>query len=385
MKGTIVLAGSLAQRPGIGGHTWVFLQYLLGFRRLGWEVLFLDRLEPEMCRDATGESCGLDDSINLRYFLDVMEQFGFGHSYALLYDEGRRVIGLSRQQLRDRVADAACLINVMGFITDHDILSRSQCRVFLDIDPGFGQMWLDLGLHNTFANHDAVVTIGENVGHPDCVIPTCGLDWITTPQPVVLEVWPQTEPSDPAFTTIATWRGAFGPIDYQGKTYGLRVHEFRKYASLPRRSGLPFTLALDIHPSEVKDLAMLEANRWTVMNPATVASTPAAYQQFIQRSAAEFMVAKSMYVDTGSGWLSDRTLCYLASGRPVVVQDTGLTSLYPTGNGLLTFSDLEEALQRVAEVRRNYAHHQAAARALAEEYFDSDIVLNRLLHRLGIA
>src|SRR5688572_17509820 len=178
-RGTIVVAGSLAQRPRNGGHTWVFLQYLLGFRRLGWDVLFLDRLEPEMCIDADGHSCPIEESENVRYFLDVMERFDLGGAFALACDGGERFVGLSRQQVLERTAGAALLLNVMGFFIDEEIRAAAPKRVFLDIDPGFGQMWNELGLSDVFRGHDAYVTIGENIGRPECAIPACGLEWIT--------------------------------------------------------------------------------------------------------------------------------------------------------------------------------------------------------------
>ncbi len=204
MTGSIVIAGSLAQKPRYGGHTWVFLQYLLGFRRLGWDVLFLDRLEPEMCVDQAGQPCSLEDSLNLAYLREVMERFQLGDAFALQYDSGRRSIGLSRPQLAARCKRANLLLNVMGFITDPEILGSVRQRVFLDIDPGFPQMWKALGLHDSFAGHDRYVTIGENIGRADCEVPTCELEWITTPQPIVLDQWKaHPPPREGAITSVA--------------------------------------------------------------------------------------------------------------------------------------------------------------------------------------
>ena len=386
MPETVIIAGSLAQRPRQGGHTWVFLQYLLGFKRLGWNVLFLDRLEPEMCFDAAGETCLLDESLNLRYFLDVMERFRLNNEFGLIYNHGERFIGLSRQQVLETIQKAAFVLNVMGFFNDEEILECARRRVFLDIDPGFGQMWRDLALADLFKGHDDYVTIGENIGQSDCPIPTCGLDWITTPQPIVLDQWrPTSLNGSGQFTSIASWRGPFGPVEYQGKTYGLRAHEFRKFAQLPRLSGHPFQLALDIHTAEVTDLALLADNGWSLINPKESAGDPWAYRSSIQNSKAEFMVAKNMYVRANSGWFSDRSICYLASSKPVLAQDTGIKHLYPTGEGLLIFTNLEEALAGVEEIWGNYERHARAARAVAEEYFDSDKVLPQLLAKLGIA
>jgi hypothetical protein len=382
----VVIAGSLAQRPRHGGHTWVLLQYLLGFRRLGWDVMFLDRLEPEMCVDAVDQPCQFERSSNLRYFLEVMEDFGLRDDFALIYDHGERFVGLSRERVLERTRSSVLLLNVMGFLDDAEVLSCAPRRVFLDIDPGFGQMWHALGLADPFQGHDDHVTIGENIGRPGCEIPTCGLNWITTPQPVVLDHWrPNDRTDSESFTSVASWRGPYGPVEYGGRTYGLRVHEFRKFAQLPRLSGRSFELALDIHPAEESDLALLADNGWSLVDPSLVAGDPWAYQAYIQSSMAEFMVAKNMYVQGNSGWLSERSLCYLASGKPVLAQDTGFTQHYPTGEGLLAFTTVEEASSGVEEISRNRAHHARVAHALAEDYFDSDKVLGRLLSKLGVS
>jgi hypothetical protein len=249
-------------------------------------------------------------------------------------------------------------------------------------------MWRALGLADVFAGHDVHVTIAERIGEPDCAVPACGLDWITTPQPVVLDAWPAVPPpaaADAPFTSVARWRGAYGPIDFEGRRYGLRVHEFRRFAALPRLTGVPMELALDIDPSETGDLDLLREGGWRLIDPARIACTPAAYRTFIARSAAEVMVAKEMYVASRSGWLSERSLCYLASGRPVLAQDTGLEELYPTGEGLVTYTTLDEAVAGVESIRAEPAAHAAAARALAEEHFDSDRVLGRLLDRMTAA
>jgi hypothetical protein len=283
------------------------------------------------------------------------------------------------------VAESELVLNVMGFFDDQEILARARRRVFLDIDPGFPQMLKALGLSDIFAGHDNHVTIGQNIGKAGCEVPTCGINWITTPQPVVLEHWPVARTDgDEAITGVASWRGPFGPVEYNGKTYGLRVHEFRKFATLPKLAGGTFEMAMDIHSAETKDIALLRDNGWRLADPKIIARDPQAYQQYIRASSAEFMVAKNMYVATRGGWFSDRTLCYLASGKPALVQDTGLADLYPTGEGLITFNTLDEATAGVESIRRDYPKHAAAARRIAEEHFDSDKVLKNLLARLGV-
>jgi len=386
MKGVITIAGSLAQKPLQGGHTWVLLQYLLGFRRLGWQVLFIDELAPEMCIDNRGAPCPVEQSLNLRFFRSVMERFGFQDDWCLIFNGGEKVFGQSRPRVLERVADSAFLLNVMGYLDDEEILGKAGRLVFLDIDPGFGQMWAELGLDNVFAGHDDHVTIGERIGAPDCSIPTCCLDWITTPQPVVLEHWPaRIDESARRMTSVASWRGAYGPLTFRGRRYGLRVHEFRKFMDLPRRTGQPFELALDIHPSDSADRKALEECGWDIVDPVRAAGDPWSYRKYIQDSSAELMIAKNMYVESRSGWFSDRSICYLASGKPVLAQDTSLAGLLPTGKGLLLFQTLDEAVEGAEALQKDYAHHARGARAVAEECFDSDKILGRLLEKLGVA
>ena len=368
----IALSASLAQRPHWGGHAWVFLQYLIGFRNLGYDVLFVDRLTPEM--DATEGA---------NYLQTVMDEFGLSENYCLLGADDKTIAGLERSAAVDRLRDALCLINFNGFLDDDEFLDAAPCRVYLDIDPGFGQMWRELGLHDAFAAHDVFVTLAEKIGRPGCRVPTCGLEWITTRQPVVLDQWPSRFDEGGAFTSIASWRGPFAPIVYDGTTFGLRVHEFRALAELPRLTGQQFELALDIDPAEVGDLDLLRRMGWRLLAPQRVAGSPNEYRRFIGGSKAEFMVAKSMYVETRGGWFSDRSACYLASGRPVIAQDTGLAGLYPLGEGLLSYSTLDEAAAAVESVTSNYPHHARAAREIAEAEFGSDRLLAALLERIA--
>lgn len=382
---SIVIAAAVAQMNGHGGHTWALLQYVLGFKRLGWDVLFLDRLEPAMCVGADGQPCAFAASTNLAYLNSVMDRFGLSDSFSVSCGDAGPRAGLPYHEVLARASHASLFLNVMGVVTDPEILGRPARRVFLDIDPGFGQMWRELGLANVFDGHDAYVTIGENIGRSGCMVPTCGLPWTTTPQPVVLDEWPAWHADNGRFTSVASWRGLNGPLEFRGKTYGLRVHEFRKFFEVPRRAGRQFEIALDIHPGETRDLAAFGEHGWSLTCPRAAAGDPWKYRAFIQESAGEFSVAKNMYVETASGWFSDRTICYLASGKPAIVQDTGLRDRYPLGEGLLAFTTTDEAVTAVNEVTADYPRHARAARAIAEDVFDSNKVLPRLLGKLGLA
>src|SRR5688572_18927272 len=164
MPRSVVIAGSVAQKPRHGGHTWVFLQYLLGFRRLGWDVLLVDRLDDESSVDAAGGAAAVENSFNLSFLRQTMSRFGLEGCWAVLHDDNRKVIGMSRTELLERVGRADLFLNVMGFVDDPELLRRARRKVFLDIDPGFGQMWRDLKLSDPFAGHDQFVTIGQNIG-----------------------------------------------------------------------------------------------------------------------------------------------------------------------------------------------------------------------------
>jgi glycosyltransferase involved in cell wall biosynthesis len=296
---------------------------------------------------------------------------------------GEDAAGLPRAQVERRLASSDFLLNVMGYLDDEDLLARAPLPVFLDIDPGFGQMWRELGLADPFAGHDRFVSVGLEVGGgPACEVPACGLEWIPTVPPVALDHWPAVS-GGAAFTSVATWRGPYGPVEYDGRTYGLRVHEFRRFLPLPERVRAKFKLALAIDRGDAADLERLRQAGWRLVDPAAVAARPASYRRFIQASAAEFTVAKAMYVDARSGWFSDRSACYLASGKPVVAQETGFSNHLPTGEGLLAFSTVEQAAAAVEAVRDDPGRHARAAREIAEEHLDAELVLGRLIEQLG--
>ena len=381
---SLILAGALAQKPNQGGHMWVFLQYLLGFRLLGWDVLLFDRLDTNLCRDREGNLSSPEDSIQVSCLLETMRQQGLQESLCLLMDNGRDSIGLPFAQLEKVVRECDVLLNFNGFLRDDRILSLAACKVFVDIDPGFTQFWHELNLSAIPADHDFYATVGWNVGQSNCTIPKAGREWIPLPPPVILNQWPKVESWSRPFTLLCSWRGAYGTVDFQGRTYGQRPREFRKFVRLPRLSGQNFQLACCIDEAESNDLSLLRENGWNIVDPEAVSSTPHMYRRFIQESMAEFEVAKNLYVESRSGWFSDRAACYLACGKPAIVQDTGLSGHLPTGVSLLTYSTLEEALQCVQKVVSDYELHSSRAREIASEHFDSSKVLLRLLQIIGI-
>jgi hypothetical protein len=291
------------------------------------------------------------------------------------------------EQLVEVARSADLLVNLSGHLTFPSLLGAFRRKVYIDVDPGFTQIWhVDPATPFHLYPHDFYFTIGENIGQPGCSVPEAGLRWLPTRQPVVLDDWPVAFSDNPRrFTTVASWRGPYGPLTFGDNTFGVKVHEFRKFVSLPREAPGEFEIALDIHPADQQDLGLLRSQGWQIVDPRQVACGPLEFRDYVERSGAEFSVAQGVYVETRSGWFSDRSVRYLASGKPVLVQDTGLAPHYPLGEGLLVFRTMEEAVAGVQKILQDYEHHCRAARRLAETYFDSDKVLGQLLEEVGIS
>jgi hypothetical protein len=385
---TILLAGPLANKPWNGGEAWLRANWCLGLRRLGYDVCFVEQIAPENCIDPDGRPTDFSSSINRAYFDEVTAELGLDNAAALISTGTGETAGLALGDLLDRAADAELLINVSGHLTVEDVRRRPRRRAYLDVDPGFTQAWHEAGVApSVLRDHDRYLTVGTNVGRGGCAIPTGGFDWHPIAPPVCLAEWPAIEaPANPLrFTTVATWRNPLGSVEIDREARGLKHHEFRKVVGLPNRApSWEFEIALDIDAGDERDLDALRAHGWNLADPLSVARGPRRYRSYIQSSGAEFSVAQGVYVSTRSGWFSDRTACYLASGRPALVQDTGFERAYPTGEGLVTFTDLDEAIEGTRRIEADYEAHRDAGRALAERHFDSDLVLGQLMDELGV-
>jgi hypothetical protein len=380
----VIVSGALANKLHNGGATWTRLSWALGFKALGFEVAFVEQIRSDCCVDASGRPCPFEESANREYFREVTERFGFSALARLTCDDGGS-LGLTPSELDDLVRSAAALVNITGHWT-HPRMGVIPRRIYVDLDPGYTQFWhAARNPGPRLEGHNYYYTVGENIGRPDCSLPTCGIPWRPIRQPVVLKEWPACAPAESGtFSTVASWRGPYGPVQYAGQTYGLKVHEFRKFIELPRRVAQRFEIALEIDPADERDRAALLDHGWHVIDPSTVASGPMAFRRYVQASGAEFSVAQGIYVETRSGWFSDRSVRYLASGKPVLVQDTGFSRNYPVGEGLLAFRTMVEAVAGAERIARDYAEHGRAARAIAEAYFDSDRVLGQLLEETGL-
>jgi hypothetical protein len=383
-KRSILFSGMIAADPFQGGATWAVLQYVLGLRRLGYDVCFVEPVKASSLHPA---GATLEVSDNARYIAQVAGDFGLGGSVALLLEGTRTTFGMAYEQLEQVARNADLLINISGMLTDQNLLGSIPVRAYLDLDPAFVQLWHVKGIDMRFEAHTHFVSIGRAIGSGGCDVPTCGREWIKTFQPVVLERWPQVAPERPfasdSLTTIGNFR-AYGSVEHLGVDYGQKVHSLRRLMDLPRRTSQQFELAMSIHSDETNDLHLMQANGWGLVDPGEVAATPANYQRFIQSSKGEFGLTKSGYADSRCGWFSDRSACYLASGRPVIAQETGFSRFLPTGKGLWAFETIDQAAAAIAELNGDYAQHSHAARGVAVEYFDSDKVLQELLHNLGV-
>jgi hypothetical protein len=376
----ILVSGAIANKPGNGGEAWVRLSWVLGLRRLGHDVCLVEQIESGECRDAAGRPAPFERSANLRSFAAAVESLPRDCPAALLCDGGRAGAGMSLAEVIGWAERADLLVNVSGHLEIEAIKMGPRRRAYVDVDPGFTQIWAEDGAEAGLEGHDAYFTVGENIGTEGCSIPTAGFDWLPLPPPVTLAAWPDVPaPRDARFTTVAAWRSPLGALTHRGVVFEGKHHQWRRLIELPRRSPHRFEIALQLDPADAADRRALEAGGWRLVGPDQVAATPGAFRSYVQGSAAELSVAHPVYVDTASGWISDRTVRYLASGRPALVQETGIAAGYGAGEGLLTFRTLEEAVAGAEAIAGDYETHRRAARALAETHFDSDRVLGRFL------
>jgi hypothetical protein len=268
-------------------------------------------------------------------------------------------------------------------------LSAGCVKIFLDTDPGYNQIMLSERFEwsenverwcASVEAHDRHFTYAENIHGADCIVPKMEFEWKTTRMPVVVSLWEgharKRAPESAPWTTIMTWNAFKGKLIYNGVEYGSKGAEFEKLMDLPRFVHAPLKVAVG---GVNAPLDRLKECGWQVVDGPGATVTPASYQQFIAGSRGELSTAKNVYAAMRTGWFSCRSACYLAAGRPVIVQDTGFTSVLPCGEGVLPFTTSQEALSAIREVEGNYVRHAGAAFEFANEHFDSAKVLSRLI------
>src|SRR5437867_452268 len=244
----IVVSGAIANKYLNGGAVWTRLSYALGFKKLGFDVYFVEQIGRENCKDKDGNVTDLERSVNFEHFQRVMEEFGFANRASLIFENGEKTWGPTYRELLNIADSAELLVNISGHLNLPELKKRFLRKAFIDQDPGFTQFWHAAGIGGQrLEGHDFYFTIGENIGSRDCLIPAEDFHWRPTRQPIVLDYWPFSNGVETnRFTTIGSWRGPYGPVEYGGKTFGLKVHEFRKFIGLPKRTEQSFEIALDI-------------------------------------------------------------------------------------------------------------------------------------------
>ena len=383
----IVLLGMMTPMP-VAGVVWQNLHYLLGFERLGFEAYYVEThaRTPSMLM-----SNQEDDSSALaaEFIASVMRRFGLADRWAFraLHDD-RRCYGMSELQLERLYGEAELLINLHGGTQPLPELAATGRLVYLETDPVQMQLEVSHGLRETIEflePHVAFFTFAENWGNPDCRLPVSErFEFHPTRQPVVLDLWPDRS-AQPAghYTTICNWRQDRREVSFEGERYTWsKHHEFAKYLDLPEQTGLGFELALSSATAE--DREMLAQRGWGVRDGLEVSTSIDRYRDYVGGSRGEFTVAKDQNVRLRTGWFSDRGVTYLASGRPVVNQDTGFGAALPTGEGLFAFDSLDAAAGALAEIEGDYSRHAAAARRVARDHFGHEVVLGAMLEHLGI-
>lgn len=368
-------------RGALGGHAWQHLQYAIGLRQLGHDVYFLeDSADFESCYDPRTHEMTRDPSFGLGFARDVFDHVGMPERWAYYDAHTGTWHGPAAEDVDELCRTAEVCLNVSGVNPLRDWMLQIPVRALIDTDPAFTQVrnCLDPSTLQSAQRHNVFFSFAENIGSPECGIPPDGLAWQPTRQPIVVEAWPATPGRlDANFSTMMQWE-SYPPLSLEGRTYGMKSRSFEPYFDLPQR--VEARLELAIGSASAPRERLREAG-WIVRDPYELSRDPWVYQDFITASKAEFTVAKHGYVSTNSGWFSDRSAEFLASGRPVITQETGFSRWLDADAGLLAFNSPDEARDAIARVCDEYARHCAAARAIAEKYFESRVVLTSLLER----
>lgn len=380
-KGRILLGdSSLATYLLGGGHWTVYLQYMLGLRALHYEVALIELLPSSGDRSR--------DEAVIAGFFGRMKEYGLEDACIVLvlpeldkeqHLEQAQVYGRNARQVRDLITGADLLWNLCAAVRP-PLLSLSRCAVLIDLDPAYLQLSAteyDLGLQA----HDRFLTLGHGLGCDDRHGPDLGIRWRTFRPFVYLPFWPYT--ADPGsgspFTSVTQWTWSW--VSWQGVALSTSKRDaYLRYLDLPRHVPVPLQLAVNIDADDVTgDRELLLEHGWQLVHPHDVAATPDLYRRYIQSSRAEFLCPKPIFRDLETGWISDRSLAYLATGRPVMAEETGYSAFTPTGEGLLSFRTLDEAIGGIQRINDDYGRHSIAARELVEAYFDSAACLEEMV------
>lgn len=345
-------------------------------------MMFLEWSEDyEACYDPSLNNMTKNPEYGLHFIQDVFRSFDLENDWGYFDEHTNTWYGQSTQSVISFSSSADLLINLSGITSLREIVENIPIRIFLDTDPLFTQIrhLQDEGALAVANQHTHHFSFAENIAHRSCTIPNDGFQWQITRQPIVLEEW-KVQPNNPsgAYTTVMQW-DSYKSQEFDGLIYGMKSKSFSLIEDLPSIVKNQFKIAVG---SESTPKNQLIKQGWQLLDPLEITKTPLTYQEFISNSKAEFTIAKHGYVLSKSGWFSERSAAYLASGRPVITQETGFSAVIPTGKGLFSFSEKSEAIYAIKEIDANYNFHCRAARKIAEEYFNHNMVLQSMLSRL---
>ncbi len=382
-SGRVVVLGITAQYP-MAGVTWQAMHYLAGLRALGCDVFYVEDSGAPPYDPASG-GVAIDPSPNVAYLATVMRRLDLAERWA--YWDAQRDVwhGLDAPQVRALYGSANAIFNLCGATRLRPEHRQGARLCYVETDPIYEQIRVANGDADSIAflaEHDLLFTYGELLGTPSCTVPVERFTWIPTRPPVALDEWAPRDPGT-AYRTVATWENKGKNVEFRGETYQWTKHRnFLRMIDVPRQARTRVELAMD--PLDAGVRADLERHGWTLVDPRPISADVDAYRGFVEGARGELTVAKDIYVRPRSGWFSDRSVCFLAAGRPVVTQETGFSERVPSGRGLLAFATVEEAAAALRTVEGDYASHARAAREIAAEYFAAERVLGAMLDAAGI-
>jgi hypothetical protein len=385
-KGIIIVFGILFWFP-LAGVTYQFLHFLLGLRRLGYDPFYIED-SGRWIYDPKLNDLSPDAGGNLNAVVPVLEAHGFKDRWAFRGNyPGGKCYGMTEERILQLYRDADAFLNVTGAQELREEQLACRRRIYVETDPVAAEIKVAQGDPVTvtaLAAHDTHFTYGGNFGRPDCRVPLNRFHWLPTVQPVALDLWKNNlaAADGAAFNTIATWHHKGKDIVFKGeKYYWSKDREFKKFLDLPKHRATSFELAVG---ADTRTRRLLTENGWRITDPIKLSSDLTSYREFIVKSRGEFTVAKDQNIRLRSGWFSDRSACYLAASRPVIVQDTAFGSYLPTGKGLFAFQTMDDILKAIDEIESDYAGNCRAAREIAQEHFDAGKVLASLMNRAGL-
>lgn len=377
----IIITGYMIRHP-VAGNMLAYFHYLLGFHRLGHEVYYLEESGwPDACYNPKLGHYSDDPSYGIHAVHALLKEHNINIPVSYVNRDTSEVSGDDHSDLDHLLSSADLLLNIGG-VCSLPQFALAKKRALIDMDPLFTQLGLFAG--EDINDYDVHFSYGSNIGKTSSSIPTCGIEWLPVVPPVVPDIWENltgnvaTDRSDSPFTTICNW-SAYGGVEHNGEHYGQKDVEFLKLLDLPKHVSPQLQLAISGADDSTKK--KFSAAGWSICNAADVSHDLATYQQYIARSKGEFSAAKQAYVKTRSGWFSDRSVCYLAAGRPVIVQDTGISNWLTTGKGILTFSSMEQAIDCIEQVEGDYVGHCQTAKQIADEVFNYTVVLPQILEQ----